>query len=487
MTNEKTTKDVNVGDGMMGGYNVVGTSYSIKDPTLAAKATDIKKMVFSEGIEAIPDEFGAEGGNIYPNLEEVVYPSTRKQQAEFSGDISGLANGYWAFEGDTLHLYGNGEWTSNYNWGPQPWSALDYTAIKKVVFHEGITTIPINFAGPTSVTADKTWKMNNIEEITLPSTLKFINDEAFIGVAVNKINGGFPEGLERIERQAFQNHKLDATVGKALIFPASLKSIGENAFHTGSRYITAPAGFSVVAFEEGSQLEKIGPRAFPHEIELKTVVIPAGVTELGSRAFESDVDNGIVVYFEGKPTTIGATVFGTRKNVTLFSLADGLTNVDGIKVTRAYRADKPIKAPNQTSAHILLTRPYDGVNGLLNVGEKLNVKAIKTSAQNKLPGNFGDGIELPKITAQVVTENVVKIEGIPVLQAGEKITLTLNGVKDTLGNAIENNTIMFYSDSADNGLVSAKFYDVNGDEIIVTDTTIAAGTRKMVFTSADYT
>ena len=400
------------------------------------------------------------------------------------GEIPGLTNGRWTFADDTLHIYGEGEWGGSYKDQntQHPWSEVDYTSIKKVVFHEGLISIPQYFSGGEAANASN--KMVAIEEVTFPSTLKSVSFGAFVNVKkLAVIDGG--DEIEEVGERAFMATKLSATEGNALLLPASLKSIERLSFASGERDITAPANYSIVAFKEGSQLESIGTHAFWQETGLKTVVLPESVTSIGALAFDCKIDGGLVVYFEGVPSSINQTIFGDRTKVTIYCFDDNFPTIGGFSATRLHKVGSPIRITDETSAHILLTKPYDGVNGVLTPGGSFNVKAVITTTDNKLPGNFSGGTEISGVTAEVVDDNVVKIAGIPQLQDGEKLVVTLVGATDKLGNVIEDNTIVLCKGDSDNGLISAEFSDAFGVEIEVKDTNIEAGTRKMVFTSTD--
>ena len=153
--------------------------------------------------------------------------------------------------------------------------------------------------------------------------------------------------------------------------------------------------------------------------------------------------------------------------------------------TILYTPDIPVPITNETSAYILLAQPYDSDNGLLESGRNFNVKAILSAPEYKLPGNFSEGTAVSGIAAEAVSGTVVKITGIPELEDGDKLVVTLTDAKDKSGKAIENNIVVFCKDGIDNGLLSARFYNFYGKSIKATGTTIEAGTRKMVFTSTD--
>lgn len=243
--------------------------------------------------------------------------------------LTGLTNGYWAYNDGTLNLYGTGEYTAaHYQCGYAWKDAVVGTDITKVVFNEGITAIPAYFCGNADYATYK--KMVNIAEIKLPSTLKTINAYAFMDCKKLKtVSGGFPEGLETIGKQAFQACPLNATKNGAFILPASLKTIGIGAFQTGGG---GSSNYNSIIFAKGSQLTTIGKQAFDYRYNVKTVEIPSNVTEIGDNAFRSTSTDTLTVYFEGtKPATIGTNAFartGTGASVKVYCYQDGFAASD---------------------------------------------------------------------------------------------------------------------------------------------------------------
>ena len=117
----------------------------------------------------------------------------------------------------------------------------------------------------------------------------------------------FGEGLTKIGRQAFFGTKI-----KELALPASLKTIGEEAFfgyNTGMQTITS------LTFAEGSQLESIGVRAFQNQPIASELKIPATVTEIGSEAFRGTKLPALSFEEGCQLTEIGYNSFENCKNL----------------------------------------------------------------------------------------------------------------------------------------------------------------------------
>ncbi len=121
----------------------------------------------------------------------------------------------------TLTVSGTGDMAKyNLNTSPQikaPWT--DYrTYIKRIVLAEGITSIGDYAFCASAVDL-------NLTGLSLPSTLKVIGRSAFQDSVRFNVAITFPEGLTRIERNAFTQSSITAVV-----FPQSLEYIGGNAF-----------------------------------------------------------------------------------------------------------------------------------------------------------------------------------------------------------------------------------------------------------------
>ena len=130
--------------------------------------------------------------------------------------------------------------------------------------------------------------------ITLPSTIKVINDNAFNGVGSRLYEINLPDGITRIGDYAF-NECINVTISTSL--PLSLKSIGDYAFYD-CGFDTTYRDFTINIreneYDDGLKngrllelppfLETIGTYAF-NRVNLSDYVIPKTVTEIGDSAF----------------------------------------------------------------------------------------------------------------------------------------------------------------------------------------------------------
>ena len=331
------------------------------------------------------------------------------------GGIPGLPKGYWTFTGDTLDIYGEGDWTGSYYANPHPWSELNYSTIKKVVFHNGITSIASNFAGRGG--ENLTPAMSAIEEVVFPNALVTVKafafgacsklaDISYFNAGETTTTAGLPEGLETLEQQAFQGCKLNPFKNNALIIPASVKSIGKQAFTDGDR-----TSVQNIIFAKGSKIETIGESAFSNRWSVTAVEIPASITSIGNKAFFSTGSGTLKVYFEGSKPTIGtdafkrsgdgadvkvicyqdgfaASDFGDLSYLTVQKfnpvLASGLTlNVGDTEVTASVTFRAPA-AMAENQDYILIIAAYDDENTLVdvNIDTEGTIEADTTSIEN---------------------------------------------------------------------------------------------------------
>lgn len=133
--------------------------------------------------------------------------------------------------------------------------------LKTVHINEGITEIPAYFF----------YGLDNVTEITLPSTLKVIGERAFDRCNITSID--LPDGLEEIGEEAFECSKLTT-----LTIPASVKKIGDRAFYI-SKSLTD------ISFEEGDEPLDLGKYTFNGCHGLTSVNLPERVTVLDDGVF----------------------------------------------------------------------------------------------------------------------------------------------------------------------------------------------------------
>ena len=97
---------------------------------------------------------------------------------------------------------------------------------------DGTNTYTVTSVGGGSASIDPG---GVLVDVTLPSTIKKINDKAFLSMAKGGFNITFNEGLEEIGKQAFYNTNKKGDTLLNIVFPSTLKTIGAGAFYYCSR------------------------------------------------------------------------------------------------------------------------------------------------------------------------------------------------------------------------------------------------------------
>jgi hypothetical protein len=180
--------------------------------------------------------------------------------------------------------------------------------------------------------------------LSIPGTVKEIGPYAFANpysYENNALKGGITgltleNGIERIGDGAFSVdvgragalNTIDTRKGKlvGLIIPASLKSIGQNAF--------ADNKIAVLDLSAAVELETIGDGAFSRNSIAKLEKIPKKLSTLGNGAFRqnlfggSNVDgSGIDLSNAAGLTEIGASVFGSASQLRTLVIPNGITAI----------------------------------------------------------------------------------------------------------------------------------------------------------------
>lgn len=149
--------------------------------------------------------------------------------------------------------------------------------------------------------------------------------------------GGFveiPEGITRIGNGAFQ----DCETVTGVVIPEGVEIIGNDAFN-GCKNLTSvviPDSVKWIfmrAFKGCDKLADAGGFFIDHSILLHysgpggDIVIPEGVTKIGSTVFEGCENITSVVIPEGV-TEIGVSAFRSCRNLTSIAIPDSVTNID---------------------------------------------------------------------------------------------------------------------------------------------------------------
>ena len=238
---------------------------------------------------------------------------TKSKAAEIPSTGVCGENLIFTYVNDLLMIQGTGP-MAEYDYENRPPWECDQSPIKRIVIHEGVTTI--------SETAFNS--CNQLEELTLPSTLTSIGKGAF--TSCNLTTLVLPDSLESIGDSAFAycDNLTSVTLG------AGLKTIGNSAFYNCPKLasITIPANVNKIddyAFSTCTSLKKIqvDPNnetytsdesgALYDKILTTLIQAPGGIT--GSYTVPATVK------------VIGTGAFSACRGLTEVNLPEGLTTI----------------------------------------------------------------------------------------------------------------------------------------------------------------
>ncbi len=269
----------------------------------------IKEVVLNEGITSL----GKHAFRRCNNLEKVTIPSSLTEAGNESNP---------SFDGDSK--------------------------LKVVVWGDGITAIP-----------DYLFRNTGLEQITIPDSVGLIGKGAFMGCTqLSEISYG--EGLQRIQGYAFFNTAITEAV-----IPEGVVTIGDKAFAKCASLkkavipttIMSAGSKSNLVFEDDDNLTDVTfsegifyiPNYICAGLNIKTVVIPDSVTEIGSGSFENCVDlvnvsfgsniqvisnnafnlcNLRYIELPDSVTTLGKDSFGNCENLDRVVLSDSISDFD---------------------------------------------------------------------------------------------------------------------------------------------------------------
>ena len=291
------------------------------------------------GAEILSDEDDLVSMTVSDEVADVALEATDDVIASgsFGDDVT-----FYLTEEGVLHVEGRGEMWNIGDWGrylPTPWTVIQgkwgfqTEKVYKVVVHEGITAI-----GEADFS-----HFVNMEEITLPSSLKKIGKYAFGNCPRLKelvIPGGVKEidtwimflpngvedygvttniglfrirlenGVENIGKYAFKGHNLKTIelneglkkIGQGVFYdcpdistitiPDSVESIDTNAFKDCKSLIS-------VSFGDASKLRELGDGAFSECKKLQSVYFPKSLIGLGRNVLSQCTDLYEILIPEG--------------------------------------------------------------------------------------------------------------------------------------------------------------------------------------------
>lgn len=189
-----------------------------------------------------------------------------------------LSNGIlWSYTTDgTLTVSGSGEIEDFTTSSHAPWYQYIYIGLKKIIISEGITHI-----GQESFA-----HFDNLESVTLPSTLKSIGKNAFYSCD-NLKRLVLPDGFAGLG----ENSLYGCSSLTELVIPSSMYSIGGWALYgldSAEKYTVAPTNSAFSSDENGVLYngDKTALIKYPAASKLKSYTVPASVIEIYPYAFD---------------------------------------------------------------------------------------------------------------------------------------------------------------------------------------------------------
>jgi hypothetical protein len=184
-------------------------------------------------------------------------------------------------------------------------------AIISVAIPEGVTVIRENAFFHGSPIFSK------LERVTLPSTLRVIEKEAFYGTALKSIV--IPEGVTEIGTEAFCYCYELASIR----LPSTLPIIGNKVFSCDSSFPNKV--LRSIEIPEG--VTEIGRETFENCIALALVTLPQSLKKIGNAAFSRTAIESITL--PPKLTKIEANTFINCKNLPSIVIPEGVTDIGG--------------------------------------------------------------------------------------------------------------------------------------------------------------
>lgn len=142
------------------------------------------------------------------------------------------------------------------------------------------------------------WNCRQLKYVSIPSSLKAIDKNAFDGCTSMKVVVMRSIKLNIIGEEAFKSCFIST-----IIFPSSIKIIGNSAFQN-CHYLKN------IKFQEPSELEIIGSRAFIFT-SIKSVDFPLNLKSIGQSAFSHITDLSSITFKEGSNIEIGQESFSS--------------------------------------------------------------------------------------------------------------------------------------------------------------------------------
>ena len=178
---------------------------------------------------------------------------------------------------------------------------------------------------------------SNLKEVEFGSNVTEIKDDAFYECyGLSKVV--IPEGVVSIGNSAFYMYSSNNSNLTEISLPTTLETIGDNAFYqTNIESLTIPYGVTSIgnsAFNNCRELKSlslpdtlttVGSSAFAYCSSLKSITIPKGLNALSSRMFSGCGLTSVVI--PGNITTVGNSAFSSCPLVNVI-IEEGVTTID---------------------------------------------------------------------------------------------------------------------------------------------------------------
>lgn len=294
---------------------------SIPTTAYAAQTTEVIMEESKTGEELLVEEVAVDEEIINEQqVEEVVMIDEAAPIADvlYSGSCNPTVS--WYID-DTYTMYITGSGNTKVVTGGDSWLNYKYI-VKTVVIEEGITTL---HSGAFS-------NFSYLESVTLPSTLKTIEESAFSD-CYNLSEVEIAEGLEVIGNAAF----IGCSKLRSIVLTKTLTSLGNEAFEGCENlwFIEIPEGITQIGTETFAScgklldadlpetMESIGDRAFNGCIMMSEIELPESITFIGDYAFAgcNSLDE---IYVPGK-AVLGSNIFERCTDLIRIELGEGIT------------------------------------------------------------------------------------------------------------------------------------------------------------------
>ena len=187
-------------------------------------------------------------------------------------------------------------------------------SIESMAFYLNKTITSVTMRAVTEIGSRAFYQCTALTSVTLSDNLTKIEFEAFTECTSLSQISEFPDTLTEIGTTAFRSTKITSVV-----IPASVVTIGNSAFDQ-CRSLTS------IVFEEGSPITEIPSNFASSCSSLNTLVLPANITVIDSRAFQGTTAL-TTVELPDTVTSIGGYAFN-NSGITSFTAPAALTLID---------------------------------------------------------------------------------------------------------------------------------------------------------------